>query len=70
LSLAEGNITRFLLDSIGIAVSAEEKAHEQQLQAHRGAIVWWLGRRLTDVSSQLRELKEARLKRELERQRK
>jgi hypothetical protein len=46
-----------------------ETAYEQQIRAHRGAITWWLNKRLADVSSLQREQQELRLRREIERQR-
>ncbi|KAI8052120.1 hypothetical protein BDF22DRAFT_744338 [Syncephalis plumigaleata] len=50
-------------------LSPPEAACEQQIRAHRGAITWWLNKRLADVSSMQREQQELRLRREIERQR-
>jgi hypothetical protein len=51
------------------AAETNEEAFMQQIRAHRGAIAWWLGKRLADVSAQQREQQEMRLQREIERQR-
>ncbi|KAI9597485.1 hypothetical protein BDF19DRAFT_435239 [Syncephalis fuscata] len=64
-------LARQLLSTMGGAVDATmtEAAYEQQIRAHRGAVTWWLNKRLVDVSSLQREQQELRLRREIERQR-